>query len=132
MAGERRARAERAYAEAFSEVLRELKTPLPALCSVVRVDMSPDLRSARVHLSMYGDRTAQSTSRRLIERARPFLQSETGRRVGLRFTPNLSVVPDQSISEVVRLGALMPHEQEDEAHGNVVDDDGRSEPTAPH
>jgi ribosome-binding factor A len=130
MAGERRARAERAYAEAFSEVLRDLKTPLPALCSVVRVDMSPDLRSARVHLSMYGDRNAQATSRRLIERARSFLQSETGRRVGLRFTPNLSVVPDQSISEVVRLGALM-HEQEDEGHGNVVDDDGRSGPAAP-
>lgn len=131
MASERRARAERAYAEAFSEVLRELKSPPPALCSVVRVDMSPDLRSARVHLSVFGDRTAQATSRRLIARAMTFLQSETGRRVGLRFTPSLSVVPDESISEVVRLGALMSREQEGEGDGQVGADAPRSGPPAP-
>jgi ribosome-binding factor A len=118
MAGERRVRAERAYAQAFAEVLRELKTPLPALCTVVRVDMSPDLRSARVHLSMYGERTAQAQSGRLIGRARSFLQSEVGRRVGLRFTPSLTIVPDRSISEIARLGELMSGERGEKGDAN--------------
>ena len=122
MAGERRVRAERAYAEAFVEALGELKTPLPALCSVVRVDMSPDLRSARVHLSMYGERAAQAASGRLIARATSFLQREAGRRVGLRFTPTLTIVPDRSIPEIVRLGALMASEGKE---GGDADGSGR-------
>lgn len=118
MAGERRIRAERAYAQAFAEVLGGLKTPLPALCTVVRVDMSPDLRSARVHLSMYGEPAAQQTSRRLIRRAQTFLQSEVGRRVGLRFTPSLTIVPDDSMSEMVRLGQLMSSERKEAGHAD--------------
>ncbi len=118
MAGERRVRAERAYAEAFAEVLGELKTPLPALCTVVRVDMSPDLRGARVHLSMYGERSAQVASARLLARARTFLQSEVGRRVGLRFTPALTIVPDRSISEIARLGELMSAQRGERGDGN--------------
>jgi ribosome-binding factor A len=121
VAGERRVRAERAYAQAFAEVLGELKTPLPALCTVVRVDMSPDLRAARVHLSLYGERSAQTASGRLLARARSFLQSEVGRRVGLRFTPSLTIVPDHSIAESVRLGQLMSGER-----GESGDANGRS------
>ena len=118
MAAERRVRAERAYAQAFAEVLGELKSPLPALCTVVRVDMSPDLRSARVYLSMYGETSAEQTSRRLLRRAQTFLQSEVGRRVGLRFTPALTIVPDQSMSELVRLGELMSHERGETGHAD--------------
>lgn len=121
MAAERRVRAERAYAQAFAEVLGELKSPPPALCTVVRVDMSPDLRAARVHLSMYGERTAQAASGRLLARARTFLQSEVGRRVGLRFTPALTIVPDRSISEIARLGELMSTDR-----GETGNADGRT------
>jgi len=128
MGPERRLRAERLYAQAFAEVLRELKTELPAMCSVVRVDMSPDLRLARVHLSMYGDRAAQARSRTLVERARPYLQGEVGRRMGLRFTPALRIVPDRSIPEVVRLAGLTAGEREDGGHG---DGGRRGEPPTP-
>lgn len=115
---ERKVRAERAYAETFAEVLTQLKSPLPALCSVVRVEMSPDLRNARVHLSMYGAGRDKAASARLLERARSFLQREVGRRLGLRFTPTLTIVPDRSISEVVRLGALMSSDREESADAN--------------
>lgn len=130
MAGERKVRAERAYAQAFSEVLRELKKPPPALCSVVRVDMSPDLRSARVYLSMYGDRMAEATSRRMLDNARVWLQGEAGRRVGLRFTPHLSIVADRSISEVVRLGGLLDAAGEGERPGDTGHGGGPGRPPA--
>jgi ribosome-binding factor A len=125
LAAERRLRAERAYAEAFAEALRSLKTPLPALCSVVRVDMSADLRVARVHLSIYGERLERQATGRAVTRARAFLQGEVGRRLGLRFTPHLEIVPDRSISEVVRLGALMPADAPRGGEGDDVHrDDG--------
>jgi ribosome-binding factor A len=96
----RRDRAQRAYAEAFSEALRELKAPLPALCSVVKVDMSPDLRFVKVYVSLFGEGHARSESARSLRRGRAFLQGEVGRRIGLRFTPALTIETDRSIEKL--------------------------------
>jgi len=108
MVPSRRERAQRAYAEAFAEALRELKMPLPAMCSVVRVDMSPDLRSAKVYVSLYGEGHARSESGRALRRARTYLQGAVGRRLGLRFTPTLTIETDRSIEEMSRLPSPLP------------------------
>lgn len=102
----RRERAQRAYAEAFSEALRELKVPMPALCSVVKVDMSPDLRSVKVYVSLFGEGHARSEAGRSLRRARAFLQGEVGRRIGLRFTPNLTIETDRSIERLSEMPDL--------------------------
>lgn len=101
----RRDRAQRAYAEAFSEAIRELKVPMPALCSVVKVDMSSDLRSVKVYVSLYGEGHARSESGRSLRRARAFLQGEVGRRMGLRFTPSLTIETDHSLEKL----SSLPH-----------------------
>jgi ribosome-binding factor A len=100
----RRLRVEKAYAQTFSEVLRDLKQPLPALCSVVRVEMSPDLSSATVHVSLLGDGAARARTRESLKRAQGYLQGEIGRRLGLRHTPRLVIVGDPSLRELVGLG----------------------------
>lgn len=102
----RRERAQRAYAEAFSEALRDLKVPMPALCSVVKVDMSPDLRSAKVYVSLFGEGHARSESGRSLRRARAFLQGEVGRRIGLRFTPSLTIETDRSLEKLSEMPDL--------------------------
>lgn len=129
MVPSRRDRAQRAYAEAFAEALRELKIPLPAMCSVVRVDMSPDLRSAKVYISLYGEGHARSESGRALRRARTFLQGAVGRKLGLRFTPTLTIETDRSIEEMSRLPSLMSEAEPPVPPGrNVQDDPGGPQP----
>jgi ribosome-binding factor A len=88
-------------------LLRNVKDPRVGLVTVTGVDLSPDLKHARVFVSALGDAEARARSLAGLASARAFLQAQAGRRIGLRFTPELRFEIDPSIEAADRVERLL-------------------------
>ena len=86
-------------AELSDLLQREMQDPRLGFVTITGVQVSPDLRHARVNVSCYGDETAQRESLRALRGAAGFLRREVGRRVRLRQTPQFSFQLDHSMAE---------------------------------
>jgi len=88
-------------------VLEELSDPRLGFMTVTRVEPSPDLRSARVFVSILGDQTQQELTMRALKRAAGFVQHGIGDRLDLKYTPVLHFVTDDSVKKSVRLAKVI-------------------------
>ncbi len=68
-------------------LMRKIKDPRIGFITVTDVELSDDLRNAKVFVSIYGGDKKESL--RGIESAAPFIRSELGRRMRMKFTPEL-------------------------------------------
>lgn len=94
----------------ISDILRHhVKDPrLGLLFSVTAVQVTADLRHARVHVSIMASEPEKESAFRALEAARPFVRHELRTRLtSLRFTPELSFFRDDSIERGARLSALI-------------------------
>lgn len=89
------------------EMKRELSAILPTLkdprldgllLSVVHVEVTKDLRFAKVHVSAWGDEEKVSNAMKGLNSAASFVRREIGIRLNLRYTPEIHFVPDTSIA----------------------------------
>ena len=71
------------------------------------VEVSPDLKTARVHVSVLGDDDASADTMRALEDAKRHLRHELGVRTELRFVPDLELVPDRSAARADRISRLL-------------------------
>ncbi len=99
----------------LAELLREeVNDPrVKGLVTVTRVDVSPDLRQARAHISVLGTDEDRLSTMRALESARPFLRREVGKRVKLRHTPDLHFVSDTTMEEAQELTDQMRRNAEE-------------------
>jgi len=103
-------RAERlaaAIQQEISQILREMKDPRLGFVSVTNVEVSPDLRYARVYVSVLGSPTEETATMETLQHAQGFLRSELGRRIRLRHTPEISFRLDHSIRHGARINELL-------------------------
>ncbi|MBC8871152.1 MAG: 30S ribosome-binding factor RbfA [Planctomycetes bacterium] len=109
-------------AEAIREVvsmaiLTELRDPRIRDVTVTYVEVSPDMRQAKVHVSVMGDESKQNLSLRGLQNAAGFLQQKVAKRIDTRYTPRLKFELDQGVKhsiEVTRiLAELLPEDKED-------------------
>jgi ribosome-binding factor A len=99
-------------AEAVREVvsmaiLTELRDPRIRDVTVTHVEMSPDLRYAKVHVSVMGDDKRQALSLRGLQNAAGFLQQKVAHRIETRYTPRLSFVLDQGVKHSIEVSRLL-------------------------
>lgn len=96
-------------------ILTQLQDPRIRDVTVTYVEVSPDLRHAKVHVSVMGDQTKQDLSLRGLQNAAGFLQQKVGKRVDTRYTPKLKFILDQGVKhslEVARiLNELLPDDR---------------------
>lgn len=122
-------------AEAIREVvamaiLVELKDPRIRDVTVTFVEVSPDLRQAKVHVSVMGDETKQRLSLLGLENSTGFLQRKIGDRLDTRYTPRVTFVLDKGIKNaeaVARiLQEVLPRERaaEQDLDDEELDDEG--------
>lgn len=111
-------------------ILVDLQDPRVRDVTVTRVEVAPDMRSAKVHVSVMGDEKKQILSLRGLESSAGFLQSKVGKRIDTRYTPRLQFVLDQGVKkslEVARiLKEVLPPEAASDGYqdGDTVMDDG--------
>jgi ribosome-binding factor A len=90
------------------------------MVTITGVKLSPDLKHATIYVSTHGDAETHTRMLAGLASARAYLQSQVGRRLGLRFTPELRFEVDPTIDAAERLEQLL------RAAGPASDDDERS------
>ena len=85
-------------AEIADLLLRQLKDPRLNMATISRVEVSPDLREARVYVSRVGSDSEQKETMEGFARAMGFIRGQLGKRVKLRHTPSLTFVLDTAIA----------------------------------
>jgi ribosome-binding factor A len=90
------------------------------LISVNDVEVSGDLQSAKVFVSVLGSADQQKQAVRLMSEGRTRVQSQIGRSLFLKYTPVLSFVMDDSIEKGNRVLQIIDElEQTDPASGSA-------------
>ncbi|MCE2792823.1 MAG: 30S ribosome-binding factor RbfA [Planctomycetota bacterium] len=99
-------------AEAIREVvamaiLVELKDPRIQNVTVTFVEVSPDLRQAKVHVSVMGDETQQRLSLLGLQNSAGYLQRKVGDRLDTRYTPRIAFVLDKGIKNAQAVARIL-------------------------
>ena len=75
---------------------RNLKDPRVGMVTVTAVDLSPDLRHAKVYISVMGSDQAKRDSLDALRHAAGWIRHELGQRIRVRFVPELDFRTDTS------------------------------------
>ncbi len=94
-------------AELATLLLRELKDPRLHMATVSDVEVSSDLRHARVYISRLGSEDEQDATLKGFERAGGFIRGQLGKRLTLRHIPQLTFVLDTGIANGVRISRIL-------------------------
>jgi ribosome-binding factor A len=99
--------AEAVREEVSTTILFGLKDPRVKNVTVTRVEVSSDLKNAKVYVSVMGDEKMQRLSLRGLESARGFLQAKLAERLQIRYTPILRFELDQGIKRSIEASRLL-------------------------
>ncbi len=104
----RKSRVDGAFAEAISEILREVKDPRVSgvLLSVMNADVSPDFKFAKVYYSVYGQHDERELAKGL-KSAAPFVRSRIADMLNLRVNPEITFIRDDGIRHGAEISALL-------------------------
>ena len=106
----------------LGEILRAgLKDPrVSQWTSVTGVEVAPDLKTAKVYVSVLGSEKERSDTLAGLKSAAPYLRSQLARTVNLRNTPELRFFLDTSIEYGMKMSALIDEvmEEDREARAN--------------
>jgi ribosome-binding factor A len=88
-------------------LLREIKDPRIAFASITSVDVAPDLRHAKVLVSVLGTESERKSTMAGLRSAAGFIRRELGQRLRLKYIPEIRIVYDDSIEEGSRILSLI-------------------------
>lgn len=93
--------------EVLSEAVPELKDPRIGFVTLTGVETSPDLRHARVFVSVLGSESNRERSLAGLQAAHGVLQARLARQLRLKRTPQLTFEYDPSVERGVRMSRLI-------------------------
>lgn len=106
--------AEAIRSEVADILAREMKDPRLGFATVTDVEVSGDLRHVKIFVSVMGDETQVSDTMAALESAQGFIRSEIGKRIRLRYTPEITFRHDTSIEHGARVFQLLQEIQNEE------------------
>ena len=108
MKSERMRRVDEAVREVLSDAITsEVKDPRVGFVTVTDVDTSPDLRHARVYVSILGNEGARRRGLDGLRSAHGYLQRRVSRELRLKHTPTLDFLYDESLDRSLRVQELL-------------------------
>jgi ribosome-binding factor A len=115
---DRMRRVNAAVREVLSETVGELKDPRIGFVTVTGVETSPDLRTARVFVSVLGSERNRENTLAGLDAAHGVLQARIARELRMKRTPQLTFEYDDSVERGVRISQLIdelaPDDPDDE------------------
>lgn len=131
MPSQRIARVEKLLRTEISTLLqRKIKDPRVSMVTLTEVDVSPDLKNARVLFSVLGDPSEHPRALAGLQSAAGFMRVELMKTLGLRPMPVLEFEFDHSFQQTARILDLIDsirHEHEDTDGHATPDDRGDSQ-----
>ena len=113
MAGERMRRVNEAVKEVLStHIAGDLRDPRIGFVTVTSVETSPDLRRARVFVSVLGTEDERTASLAGLDASHGYLQSQVASELRMKRTPVLEFVYDDSIETGMRISGLLDEDAE--------------------
>jgi ribosome-binding factor A len=108
MSAGRMRRVNEAVRAVLSEAIAsDLKDPRVGFVTVTGVKTSPDLRHARVYVSVLGNDSERAASLEGLRSAHGFLQALLAAELTLKHTPALSFEYDESVDRGMRISQLL-------------------------
>ncbi len=108
MHGKRLERVNQLIKEEISLLLqRELKDPRLGFVTITDVETAPDLRSAKVFVSVLGSAEQWRASMAALDSARGFVRNWLRNHLDLRFTPTLDFRPDRSMEHAAQIQTIL-------------------------
>ena len=110
-------------------ILTEIQDPRVQDVTVVRVEVSGDMQTAKVHVSVMGDDTKQELCMRGLKSCAGFLQSKIAKRLDTRFVPHLQFVLDQGVKNQLLVSKLLDEELHKNKESEVPNEEDSEEST---
>ena len=95
-------------------ITQDVKDPRVHFVTVTEVKTTDDLRYAKIYVSVLGDDQTRKESMEGLAHAKGFIRSELGRRIGLRYTPDIQFFPDNSLDHSIKIRTLINEIKKDE------------------
>lgn len=100
-------------------ILTELRDPRIANVTVTRVEVSGDMRQAKVYVSIMGDETQQDLCLHGLNSSKGFLQQKVAQRIDTRYTPRIKFILDEGVKKSIEVAQILrdvlpPEEASDE------------------
>jgi len=133
MANRRTARVAQAVRQVVSTaILFELRDPRVKNITVLHVEVPPDLRTAKVYVSILGDEKTEVLSLKGLEAARGWIQSRIAEELDMRLTPVLTFIADQGVKKSIEIAKLLreinlPEETSEPDENQISDDESEEE-----
>jgi ribosome-binding factor A len=99
-------------AESFREVvsmaiLTEVRDPRVKNITVTAVEVAPDMKSAKVLVSIMGDDKQQNLALKGLQNSAGFLQSVIAAKIDTRYTPRLTFVIDKGVKHSLEVARIL-------------------------
>jgi len=88
-------------------IITDLKDPRIRDVTVTLVEVSADMRQAKVNVSVMGDQTKQDLCLRGLQSSAGYLQQKVGRRIDTRYTPRIQFVLDKGIKHALLVTRIL-------------------------
>jgi len=99
-------------------LVKSVKDPRIGFVTITRVTVSEDCRSAGAYYSVAGTEAERESSMKGLESAKGYVRKELGRRIRLRYTPDITFQFDPSIEYAIHMEELIQNlHQGKEPHG---------------
>jgi ribosome-binding factor A len=105
---QRQARIDSEIQKALAKIISEdLKDPRLGFVTVVRCEITQDMRFCKVFVSIIGDRHVARQSMDALTNSARFLRGELGHAIDIRYTPELTFVEDRSTEKAIALSQTL-------------------------
>ncbi len=107
-----------------TSLLMEIKDPRVQGVTITKVEVTEDMRQAKVYFTVLGGEGKERNALRGLQSAAGFLQSKIARRIDTRYTPTLQFSVDQGVKNLMAVTKILEDERaEREAANNAVSND---------
>ncbi|SDY84595.1 ribosome-binding factor A [Proteiniborus ethanoligenes] len=104
-------------------IMTELKDPrISSMTSVTLVEVTRDLRYAKIYISVLGNESEISDTIKGLESSKGFIRKEIGKNLNLRYTPEPMFYLDKSIEHGFQISKILNEIKSDEKKGKDGDE----------
>lgn len=114
-------------------ILTELRDPRVQNVTVLGVEVMPDMREAKVFISIMGSPVQQKTTLRGLQNSTGFLQKRIADRIETRYTPRLTFVVDEGVKKSMAVSEILDRiaAERTESDPPAIDDSSLSDSSDP-
>ena len=99
-------------------IRREIKDPRVGFVTVTDAEVSPDLKHAKVFISVLGEAAQKQEGLKALQKATRFIRAEFAKRANMKTTPEIVLLEDTAIEQGARIFELLEKIKKEDGEGS--------------